>query len=48
MIQLEEPTEASRSITGLIANKLMSAYGHPVMLLNKTYDEDGNLIWSEP
>ena len=46
IIGLTEPTEASRSITGLIANKLMSAYGHPVMLLNKTYDENGKVVWS--
>lgn len=46
IIGLEEPTETSRSITGLIANKLMSAYGHPVMLLNKTIDENGEIIWS--
>lgn len=46
IVPLEEPTESSRSITGLIANKLMSAYGHPVMLLNKTYDEDGKVVWA--
>ena len=46
IIGLEEPTETSRSITGLIANKLMSAYGHPVMLLNKTIDENGEIVWS--
>ena len=46
IIGLAEPTEASRSITGLIANKLMSTYGHPVMLLNKTYDENGDIVWS--
>ena len=46
-IQLEEPTEDSKSITGLIANKLMTTYGHPVMLLNKTFDpETGELTWS--
>lgn len=46
-IKLEEPTEDSKSITGLIANKLMSTYGHPVMLLNKTFDDEtGELTWA--
>ena len=38
-IKLENPTEDSKAITGLVANKLMATYGHPVMLLNKTFDE---------
>lgn len=47
LIKIEEPTEDSRTITGLIANKLMSTYGHPVMLLNKTFDDEtGELTWS--
>ena len=46
-IKLEEPTEDSKAITGLVANKLMATYGHPVMLLNKTFDEKtGELVWS--
>jgi len=46
-IKLEEPTEDSKSITGLVANKLMSTYGHPVMLLNKTFDDvTGELTWA--
>lgn len=46
-IRLTEPTEDSKAITGLIANKLMSTYGHPVMLLNQTFDEEtGELTWS--
>lgn len=46
-IQLEHPTEDSKSITGLVANKLMSIYGRPVMLLNKTFDDEtGELTWS--
>lgn len=46
-IKLEHPTDDSKSITGLIANKLMSMYGHPVMLLNQTFDnETGELTWS--
>ena len=39
-----KPEEANTSITGLIANKLMSAYGHPVMLLNETFDENGEFV----
>ena len=46
IVPLEEPTDSSRSITGLIANKLMSTYGHPVMLLNKTIDENGKVVWA--
>jgi single-stranded-DNA-specific exonuclease len=47
LVKLDEPTEETRSITGLIANKLMSSYGHPVMLLNKTFDEEtGELVWA--
>ena len=39
--------ESNRSITGLIANKLMSKYGHPVMLLNQGFDEEtGEVLWS--
>jgi len=46
-IKIDEPTEESKTITGLIANKLMSTYGHPVMLLNKTFDEEtGELTWA--
>ena len=46
-IQLDNPTEDSKAITGLVANKLMATYGHPVMLLNKTFDEEtGELTWS--
>lgn len=46
-IKLDNPTEESKAITGLVANKLMTTYGHPVMLLNKTFDEEtGELTWS--
>lgn len=46
-VKIDEPTEDSRTLTGLIANKLMSTYGHPVMVLNKTFDEEtGELTWS--
>lgn len=45
-IQLDK-SESNTSITGLIANKLMSKYGHPVMLLNQTFDDEtGELMWS--
>ena len=47
LIQWDNPTEESRSITGLIANKIMSKYGHPVMLLNQTFDpETGEVLWA--
>lgn len=45
-VKIDEPTEDTRSITGLVANKLMSKYQHPIMLLNKTHDENGNVIWA--
>jgi len=38
VVRLENSTELSRSITGLIANKLMSTYNRPVLLLNKQED----------
>jgi len=47
LIKWENPTEESKSITGLIANKVMSKYGHPVMLLNQTFDpETGEVLWA--
>ena len=47
LVEIDDPTEEGRGITGLVANKVMSKYEHPVMLLNKTFDpETGELIWS--
>ena len=46
IVKLENPTETSRTITGLIANKLMSTYGRPTLLLNKTLDSQNNVIWA--
>lgn len=38
--------EANRNLTGLVANILMSKYQRPVLLLNKTVDEDTKeIIW---
>jgi len=46
LVQIDNPDEKDREITGLIANKIMSTYGHPVMLLNKTIDrETGEVFW---
>lgn len=39
-------TNAEAGLTGLIANKLMSEYQRPVLLLNKVIDENGDIIWS--
>ena len=47
LVEIDDPTDDGRAITGLVANKLMSRYGHPVMLLNETTDPDtGKLLWS--
>lgn len=47
LVKIDDPTDDGRAITGLVANKLMSQYGHPVMLLNETTDPDtGKLLWS--
>lgn len=43
-IKLETPV--NKNLTGLIANQLMAKFQQPVLLLNKTIDEDGKLIWS--
>lgn len=43
LIQLEESVD--KNLTGLIANQLMSKYQKPVLLLNKTYSEEGEINW---
>ena len=44
LIQLDETMEIDKNLTGLIANKLMSKYQKPVLLLRKT-NRDGILKW---
>ena len=43
-ILIEKPDENSKNITGLIANKLMSEYQRPVLLLSRV-EEDGKIFW---
>ena len=43
-ILIENPDKNSKNITGLIANKLMSEYMRPVLLLSKV-EEDGKVFW---
>lgn len=39
-------TNAEAGLTGLIANKLMSEYQRPVILLNKTINKNGSIVWT--
>lgn len=43
-ILIDKPDKNSKNITGLIANKLMSTYMRPVLLLSKV-EEDGKIFW---
>lgn len=44
-IQLEPQLAVDKTLTGLIANQLMSKYQRPVLILNKTAQEDGTIAW---
>lgn len=44
-IKLEKVSETNKNITGLVANKIMSKYQKPTLLLNKTIDENGEIFW---
>lgn len=44
-IKIENVSETNKNITGLVANKIMSKYQKPTLLLNKTIDENGDIFW---
>lgn len=46
IVKIEEKDESFKNITGLIANKIMSKYQRPTLILNKTYDENNNVHWA--
>lgn len=45
LIQLEEDVMVDKNLTGLIANKLMSKYQRPVLILRKVINEDERITW---
>lgn len=45
LVQLDSQNIINKNLTGLAANILMSEYGKPVMLLNETYNEQGEKCW---
>ena len=45
-IKMSNTTQEDRNITGLVANKLMSKYQQPVLILNKRIEDDGSIHWA--
>lgn len=45
VVKIKKDYNISKTLTGLIANQIMSEYGRPVLLLNEHYEEDG-LHWA--
>ena len=45
-LKMKESTQDDRNITGLVANKLMSRYQRPVLVLSKRVLEDGSIHWA--
>ena len=45
-IKMSKSTQEDRNITGLVANKLMSKYQHPVLILNNRVEDDGSVHWA--
>lgn len=45
LIQTDGADETVKSITGLVANKLMSIYQRPILILHKRVDDKGNITW---
>lgn len=37
--------KVNRNFTGLIANQLLSEYGHPILLLSEIKNKDGSILW---
>lgn len=45
VVKLAPELEIDKNLTGLIANQLMSKYQRPVLLLHKSKNENGEVIW---
>lgn len=45
-LKMPNSTQDDRNITGLVANKLMSKYQRPVLVLSKRVLEDGSVHWA--
>ena len=45
-LKMPDSTQEDRNITGLVANKLMSKYQRPVLVLSKKVLEDGSVHWA--
>lgn len=46
IIKLLPEYNVDKALTGLLANKIMSTYQHPVLILSETYNEVGEKEWS--
>ena len=44
-VKLDENHQINRNLTGLMANRLMGEYQHPILLLTKVTHEDGSITW---
>lgn len=44
-VKLDENHQINRNLTGLMANRLMGKYQHPILLLTKVTHEDGSITW---
>lgn len=45
-LKMKDSTQEDRNITGLVANKLMSKYQRPVLVLSRKVLEDGSVHWA--
>ena len=45
-LKMKDSTQDDRNITGLVANKLMSKYQRPVLVLSNRVLEDGSVHWA--
>ena len=45
-IKMSNTTQEDRNITGLVANKLMSKYQQPVLILSRRVEDDGSVHWA--
>ena len=45
-LKMKDSTQDDRNITGLVANKLMSKYQRPILVLSKRVLEDGSIHWA--
>ena len=46
IILRDQTTQEERNLTGLVANKLMSCYEKPILLLSREVEEDGTISWA--